>query len=111
MKPTPHLLETDRAWTAADADLADQIGALFRRCPELHGFSVQAKVFADRVAATQPGAEEELFVTAITISPRLGKEQYTEIFEQIAAALSGLIAERPETQTLLQGRTFARSVQ
>ena len=111
MKPTLRLLETDRAWTAADADLADQISALFQRCPELHGFSVQAKVFADRVAASRPGAEEELFVTAITISPRLGKEHYTEVFEQIASTLSGLIAERPEAQILLQGRTFARSLQ
>jgi len=110
MKPTLRLLETDRAWTAADADLANQITALFQRCPELTGFSVQAKVFADRVAATQPGAEEELFVTAITISPRLGKDQYTEVFEQIASTLSGLIAERPEAQILLQGRTFARRV-
>lgn len=112
MKPTPTpRLETDHTWSAADADLAAQIATLFRRCPELCGFSVQAKVFADRTAALQPGAEEELFVTAITISPRLGKEQYTEVFEQIASSLSGLIAERPEAQILLQGRTFARTLQ
>jgi hypothetical protein len=104
-------LETDRAWNAADADLAAEITALFRRCPELCGFSVQAKVFADRPAEAMPFGDEELFVTAITISPRLGKEQYADIFEQIAATLSGLIAERPQTQILLQGRTFARVFQ
>src|SRR5262245_55089293 len=109
MKPATHL-ETDHAWSAADADLAAQIAALFQRCPELNGFSVQVKVFADRTAASTPDAEEELFVTAITISPRLGKERYTEVFEQIACTLSGLIAERPEAQILLQGRTFARAV-
>jgi len=97
-------VESDHAWTAADADLAVQIAALFRRCPELCGFSVQAKVFAEG----RPEGAEELFVTAISIAPRLGKDQYTDIFEQIASTLTDLIAERPETQVLLQGRTFAR---
>lgn len=99
-------VESDRVWHAADADVAAQIDALFRRCPELCGFSVQAKIFADG----RPQGEEELFVTAICIAPRLGKEQYADIFEQIAATLTGLISERPETQVLLQGRTFARTV-
>jgi hypothetical protein len=101
--------ESDHLWSAADADLAAQIDALFRRCPELCGFSVQAKVFADRAEGVLPD-DEELFVTAISISPRLGKEQYAEIFEQIASTLTGLIGERPEAQVLLQGRTFARIV-
>src|SRR5262245_43849368 len=92
-------VESDRAWSAADADLTAEIAALFRRCPQLCGFSVQAKVFADRFPAAQP--EDELFVTAITISPRLGKQQYADIFEQIAATLSDLIAERPQAQVLL----------
>jgi hypothetical protein len=98
--------ETDRAWIAADADVASQIGALFDRCPELCGFSVQVKVSADG----NPGAEEELFVTAISIAPRLTKEQYGEIFEQISGALTDLLGERPEAATLLRGRTFARSL-
>ena len=105
MKLTPRL-ETDHSWSAADADLAAQIAALFRRCPELCGFSVQAKVFAEG----RPQGEEELFVTAISISPRLGKEQYGDIFEQIAGTLSDLLSERPEAHSLLLGRTFARSV-
>jgi hypothetical protein len=98
--------DTDRAWRAADADLAAQIGALFNRCPELCGFSVQAKVFAEG----RPAGEEELFVTAISISPRLGKDQYGDIFEQIAGTLTDLLSERPEAHSLLRGRTFARSV-
>ena len=57
-----------------------------------------------------PQGEEELFVTAISISPRLGKEQYGDIFEQIAGTLSDLLSERPEARSLLLGRTFARSV-
>jgi hypothetical protein len=105
MKNLQHA-ETDRAWIAADADVASQIGALFDRCPELSGFSVQVKVSADG----NPGVEEELFVTAISIAPRLSKEQYTEIFEQISGALTDLLGERPEAATLLRGRTFARTL-
>lgn len=104
---TAMLAPADGAWSAADADLADQIAALFRRCPELAGFSVQAKVYAEG----RPEGAEELFVTAISISPRLGNEQYADVFEQIASTLTGLIGERPEAQILLQGRTFARVFQ
>lgn len=96
--------DAERAWHAADADLADQIRALFARCPDLCGFSVQAKVFAD-APARDP---EELFVTAISICPRLSKEQYGEIFEQITASLTELLSERPEAHALLRSRTFAR---
>jgi hypothetical protein len=103
MKTLQHV-ETDRAWIAADADVASQIGSLFNRCPELSGFSVQVKVSAEG----NPGGEEELFVTAISIAPRLSKEQYTEIFEQISSVLTELLGERPEAATLLRGRTFAR---
>jgi hypothetical protein len=96
--------DPERAWRAADADVAAQIAALFTRCPELCGFSVQVKVMAEG----SPSAEEELFVTAISIAPRLSKEQYTEIFEQISNTLTELMGERPEAATLLRGRTFAR---
>lgn len=105
MKALQHV-ETDRAWIAADADVASQMQALFKRCPELCGFSVQVKVSADG----NPGAEEELFVTAISIAPRLSKEQYAEIFEQISGALIELLGERPEAATLLRGRTFSRTL-
>jgi hypothetical protein len=97
--------EQDLAWQAADADLSAQIQSLFERCPELTGFSVQSKVFAD---APNVATEEELFVTAISISPRLSKEQYAEVFERISATLMQLLAERPEAHSLLRGRTFAR---
>jgi hypothetical protein len=105
MKNLQHI-ETDRAWIAADADVSSQIGALFARCPELCGFSVQVKVCADG----NRGEEDELFVTAISIAPRLSKEQYNEIFEQISGALIELLGERPEAATLLRGRTFARTL-
>ena len=59
---------------------------------------------------TRREGEEELFVTAISIVPRLSKEQYGEIFEQISGALTDLLGERPEAATLLRGRTFARTL-
>src|SRR3954467_7882295 len=105
MKNLQHA-ETDRAWIAADADVSSQIQALFNRCPELCGFSVQVKICAD----ASPRTEDELFVTAISIVPRLSKEQYGEIFEQISSALTELLGERPEAATLLRGRTFARTL-
>ena len=40
-------LEQERAWKAADEHLWSQIRSLFDRCPELTGFSVQAKLSAD----------------------------------------------------------------
>jgi hypothetical protein len=109
MKPalkTHQHTDQDRAWRAADADVAVQIQALFGRCPELCGFSVQVKVCADG----NPAGEEELFVTAISIAPRLSKEQYADVFEQICATLTELLSERPEAHSLLRGRTFARTV-
>ena len=99
--------EQEQAWQAADADVCAQMQSLFARCPELCGFSVQAKVLAD---GRNSPSDEELFVTAISIAPRLSKQQYTDIFEQITATLAELLGERPETQTLLRGRTFARTI-
>jgi hypothetical protein len=96
--------DSEHAWRAADADVAAQVAALFARCPELCGFSVQVKVMAEGNGS----GEDELFVTAISIAPRLSKAQYTEIFEQISTTLTELMGERPEAATLLRGRTFAR---
>ncbi|HEY6822707.1 MAG TPA: hypothetical protein VI321_11890 [Burkholderiales bacterium] len=83
------------------------IEQLFARCPELCGFSVQEKAGDDAPAEED---EAELVVTAIGISPRINAEQYGQIFEQIATALSELLDERPESSDYLRGRTFARAV-
>ena len=109
MKPrtqSPSLATEERAWRAADADLTAQIRGLFGRCPDLDGFSVQAKVRAEGNAAE----EEELFVTAIGIARGAGKDRYADIFEDIATTLKDLLEERPEAHALLRGRTFARVV-
>lgn len=109
MKPRTQSLQLstdERAWRAADADLTAQIRSLFGRCPDLDGFSVQAKIHAEGKAAE----EEELFVTAIGIAQGAGKERYADIFEDIATTLKDLLEERPEAHALLRGRTFARVV-
>jgi hypothetical protein len=90
----------------ADADLADQVEALFARCPGLAGFSVQVKVSAEG----NPEGEEELFVTAIGIEQGAGHDQFAEIFEQIAGTLKEFLDERPEGRILVCGRTFARTL-
>ena len=82
-----------------------QIDAIFARCPDLCGFSVEAK--ATDMASEDQG---ELVVTAVGISPRLSAQQYGEIFEQIAASLAELIDEEPDSAQWLAGRTFARVV-
>jgi hypothetical protein len=108
MKPriqTPAPLSDERAWRAADADLTAEIRGLFARCPALDGFSVQAKVLAEG-----GGAEEELFVTAISIASSVAREGYPAIFEDIASTLKDLLEERPEAHALLRGRTFARAL-
>lgn len=82
---------------SAGRDLAAQLDLLFGRRPDLCGFSVH-------------GDAEELFVSDVGISPRLGAEQFGEIFQDIAATLSELLEERPEAGELLRGRTFARAL-
>lgn len=107
MKPRLQLpLSDEHAWRAADADLAAQIRGLFVRCPDLDGFSVQAKVRAEGNVAD----EEELFVTAIGVAQGAGKDRYADIFEDIATTLKDLLEERPEAHALMRGRTFARVV-
>jgi hypothetical protein len=105
-RPQPAPLSDERAWRAAGAELTSRIRRLFERCPDLDGFSVQAKVHAE---GNRDG-EEELFVTAIGIAQRAGRGRYTDIFEDIATTLNDLLDERPEAHILLRGRTFARTL-
>lgn len=83
------------------------IESLFRRYPALSGFSVRGlEEVPDSCSRT--GEDGELFVADIGISPLLGSELYGEIFHDIAATLSDLLAEQPECEVELRGRTFAR---
>jgi len=85
------------------------IQSLFARHPALWGFSVRG--LADVPDnCTRTGNDEELFVSDIGVSPSLTREQYGELFQEIAATLSELLAEQPEAGEQLRGRTFARSL-
>ena len=86
-----------------------KIEALFDRCPALCGFSVRDPADLPD-SCTRSAAGTDLFVTDIGISPRLGADQYGEIFNEIFSTLSELLAEEPEAGELLRGRTFARTL-
>ena len=87
----------DARLRGASRHLEAKLDLLFGRCSDLCGFSVRSE-------------GDELFVSDVSISPRLGAEQYGEIFQDIAATLSELLEERPEAGELLRGRTFARTL-
>jgi hypothetical protein len=90
-------------------DLSSRIEALFERCPALCGFSVRDPAdLPDSCTRSDEGSD--LFVTDIGISPRLGADQYGEIFNEIFSTLSELLAEEPEAGAKLRGRTFARTL-
>lgn len=82
----------------AGRDLEAQLASLFARCPDLCGFSVRNE-------------NDDLYVSDVGIAPRLGTEQYGEIFQDIAKTLAELLEERPEACELLSGKTFARTLQ
>jgi hypothetical protein len=91
-------------------DLSTRIEALFDRCPALCGFSVRDPAdIPDSCTRSDTGGD--LFVTDIGISPRLGADQYGEIFNEIFSTLSELLADEPEAGDQLRGRTFARTLQ
>ena len=90
-------------------DLSTRIEALFERCPALCGFSVRDPAdLPDNCTRSDTGGD--LFVTDIGISPRLGADQYGEIFNEIFATLTELLAEEPEAGEKLRNRTFARTL-
>lgn len=85
------------------------IALLFARHPALAGFAVRGLAdVPDSCART--GDEAELFVSDIGVCPAVSGEQFGEMFDDIAAALSDFIAEQPEAGELLRGRTFARTL-
>jgi hypothetical protein len=86
-----------------------EIEALFERCPALCGFSVRDPADLPD-SCTRSASGSDLFVTDIGISPRLGADQYGEIFNEIFSTLSELLAAQPEVGERLKGRTFARTL-
>jgi len=97
------------------ADVEAKIGALFTRCPSLCGFSVQDR---KQVAAARPEQlpenqipDADLYVTEIGVFPKLGADQYADVFDEITITISSLVNEQPNAYDVLRGRTFARAMQ
>ena len=85
------------------------IELLFARHPALSGFSVRG--LADVPDnCSRSGDESELFVSDIGVAPATSSEQFGEICQEIATTLSELLAEQPQLEEVLRGRTFARTL-
>src|SRR6266852_4043216 len=88
-------------------DLEAQLESLFARCPELWGFSVQARAMLPRQLDHRAIPDADLFITEIGIYPKLGDDLQSEIFDEITLLISDLVYEQPMAYNVLRGRTFA----
>lgn len=73
-------------------EVNDVVSTLFQRYPALCGFSVK----------------EDLSFSNVACHPALVGDEAQILCEEISAALSELVEERPEAAELLRGRTLAR---
>ena len=89
-----------------ESDLAARLETVFRRCPALHGFSVQpgASVTRERVVLD---LQNDLCIADVVLHQPLDREQAVTLMEDISQALLELVDEQPEAVALLRGRTFA----
>jgi hypothetical protein len=92
-----------------EADVVAKINVLFSRCPALCGFSVQDKAGLPKEIDQNRIPDADLFVTEIGVFPKLGNDQYGEIYDEITLAISDLVYEQPQAYDYLKGRTFART--
>lgn len=92
-----------------ESDLAARLETLFRRCPALHGFSVQpgSSVTRERVVL---GLQDDLYLADVVWHQPLNGEQAATLVDEISQALLELVDEQPEATALLRGRTFARTL-
>jgi hypothetical protein len=78
---------------ALHEEVNNAIGTLFQRYPALCGFSVL----------------QDLSFSHVACHPALFGDEARSLQDEISAALSELLEERPEAAELLRGRTLARS--
>ena len=90
-----------------ECDLAARMETLFRRCPALHGFSVQQGSSVSRERIAQDLQAGLLLADVVWHQPLNGAQAAT-LVEEISQELLELVDERPEATALLRGRTFAR---
>ena len=94
---------------SAEAELEGRVARLFGKRPELWRFTVRDRSgLPDHLDPTSLAGE--FFIFEIGLSPRLGKRQYDEVYDEIVRAISSAVAARPEAKRLLPGRTFMRAL-
>jgi hypothetical protein len=92
-----------------EAELEGRVARLFVQRPELWRFTVRDRSgLPDNLNPTALAGE--FFIFEIGLSPRLGKRQYDEVYDDIVRTISGAVAARPEAKRLLPGRTFMRAL-
>jgi hypothetical protein len=94
---------------SAETELEGRVARLFAQRPELWRFTVRDRSgLPDHLDPTM--LKGELFIFEIGLSPRLGTNQYNEVYDDIARAIAAAVAARPEARRLLPGRTFMRAL-
>jgi len=94
---------------SAETELEGSMARLFARRPDLWRFTVRDRTgLPDNLDPTT--LTGEFFIFEIGLSPRLGKDQYNEVYDDIARAIAAAVAARPEAKRLLPGRTFMRAL-
>ena len=94
---------------SAEAELEGRVARLFVDRPELWRFTVRDRSgLPDHLDPTI--LRGEFFIFEIGLSPRLGKEQYDQVYDDIVRAITAAVAARPEAKLLLPGRTFMRAL-
>jgi hypothetical protein len=94
---------------SAETELEGLVARLFARRPELWRFTVRDRTgLPDHLDPTT--LTGEFFIFEIGLSPRLGKQQYNEVYDDIARAITAAVAAMPEAKRLLPGRTFMRAL-
>jgi hypothetical protein len=92
-----------------EEDLVMRIGAIFERCPQLFGFTVQdSSALPEELRSI--ALERELVVSDIGVYPYLNADQCEQIYNEIAVALLDFMFERPAAKAVLRGRTFVRAL-
>ena len=92
-----------------EEELAMRVGAIFDRCPQLFGFTVQdSSALPEELRAI--ALERELVVSDIGVYPYLNADQCEQIYNEIAVALLDFMFERPAAKDVLRGRTFVRTL-
>jgi len=94
---------------SAETELEGSMARLFARRPELWRFTVRDRTgLPDNLDPTT--LTGEFFIFEIGLSPRLGKDQYNEVYDEIARTITAAVAAVPEAKRLLPGRTFMRAL-